>query len=98
MSSFKVAHRKMKRRIRLAWEILTTQKKHWVFISLTEDELGKLIKEENFESNVVYCGLQRYNVAQIIRMLNNGIDLNEMILMKAEFEAKALYNLTEEKV
>lgn len=75
----------------LLWRLFFTDHKHWIFISFNEESLVSLIKEESFEIDSVYHGLREYNVKKLFKMAANQIDDDQLILDKAEYEAKALF-------
>ena len=64
--------------------------RHFVIISLDKKNLVELIKDEDFEINILTHGLRDYNVMRIIKNIAEKYDDIDMALLKADYEAKAL--------
>lgn len=76
--------------MKVCWYLITNKKKHWVFFSLEEEELIKLIQEKNnVKIDSVYHGLVKYNILVMNKMIVENIDEVDWILLKASFEAEA---------
>lgn len=89
MEKFRVRLFKFKLRLRACYNILFRKYNHWVILDLDNENIIKLLKDENFDANILYHGLQPYNVYKIIQMVGNSKDDVEMLCYKAEFEANA---------
>ena len=68
--------------------------KHWFLICLDSENLLKLISEDDeYEVEVLYHGLVKYNVKKICKNAVSDMTDVDWILEKAQFEAEAdLYN------
>lgn len=80
---------KLLTRIRTAYKIIFRKYDHWVVLNVNDENLIKLLKEENFECDVEYHGLQPYVFRTMIKMVANEKDDNDMLLDKIIFEAEA---------
>lgn len=81
---------KLKLRIYAAYCILFRKYNHWIILNVDKDNLVKLLKDENFESNFLYHGVQPYIAYRMIKMVSNSKDDIDMALDKAKFEADAI--------
>ena len=75
-------------RLQTAYQIFFGKRKHWIFISLNENELMSIFKGEETELLITMHKLHEFNVNQIIRCANRSIDKDEYILQKAAFKAE----------
>lgn len=62
---------------------------HWFIVNLTEKQLIEHFKENDIDIQIKMCSLWEYNVLTIINRMHSSIDQDELILKKAEFEARA---------
>jgi len=82
--------RKFQARIVIAYRIIFRKYNHFAVISVTEENLEKLLEEKEFDAQLVYHGLQPYCIDRMIRMISNSKDDIDMALSKAEFEGNIL--------
>ena len=64
--------------------------KHFFLISMDKKNLIELVKDEDFEVNLLTHGMRDYNVVKVVKKIADNYDNEDMILMKAEYEANAL--------
>lgn len=64
--------------------------RHFFLVSLTRDDLIELIKDEDYNVAILTHGMRDYNVIKTIKCIADKYDDEDMILMKAEYEADAL--------
>jgi hypothetical protein len=76
-------------RILTCYRILFLRYKHWVLIDIDLYNLVELLREKDFEVNSIHHGTQPYINSKMIKRLADTKDDIEMMLEKAEFEAKA---------
>lgn len=62
---------------------------HFFIMNLDERNLKKMLREQDFDMDSSYHGLQYYNVLYIIKQIASTIDDDDLVLKKAEFQAKA---------
>jgi hypothetical protein len=86
MGKAKVYFNKLSIRLKVCYKILFRKYDHFVLINVDMENLVKIIKDENFETNLVYHGVQPYLAYRMIEMV--ACDEDEMILKKALFEGK----------
>lgn len=85
-------------RLKTCYYILSGKYKHWVILNLTRKDLISLIKEEEYEMDIMYSGLQPYNYHQMVKGLANTRDEIDEILDKATYEANAqTYKINKKK-
>lgn len=84
----KVKWRKFKVRIQVAWCVLFKYE-HWFIVNLTEKQLIDHFKENDIDIQIKMCALWEYNVLALINHMHSSIDQDDLVLKKAEFEAKA---------
>lgn len=80
-----------KGRLRLfgAVKIFFGQYRHWVILNIDEDNLVRLIDEQkDLEVESMFCGLQPYNVHQLVKRIAKNIPDEKMILEKAAFQGE----------
>lgn len=77
-------------RLTLGLRIIFSPKAKWVFIRITDEGFRALLTGEgDVDMKYSYHRLQEYNVWQLIQSMGDTKDEIDMMLMKAEFEAKA---------
>lgn len=77
-------------RLKVATKILCNPKLRWIFISIDEEGFRALLTgSSDVEANMSYHRMQEYNMWHLIQSLGSTKDDIDMMLMKAEFEAKA---------
>lgn len=74
-------------RLKTAWKILTKPSRSWVLISLENRDLRSMISEKDFDIDLGWHKLQPYTMYRLIEA--TMIDKDDLILMKAEFQAEA---------
>lgn len=74
-------------RLKAAYRILFRKYDHWVILDVKKPELIKCLKDENFDVDVLYHGVQPYIYHKMIRMVAASKDSIEIALDKAQFEA-----------
>ena len=80
---------KFKIRLRACFRIMFRKYDHWVILNVSRNDLELLVRDKNFDVEVLYHGIQPYILYKIIQEVENGTDGIDMILEKAEFEHKA---------
>lgn len=80
---------KLKLRLLACYRILFKRYNHWVILNVDEENLVKLLKDETFDTDILYHGVQPYVAYRMIKMVGNSQDDIDMALSKAEFEANA---------
>lgn len=77
-------------RLNVCYKLLFRKYKHWVVFNLDDENLAKLLKEEeDFDVDATYCYLQPYIISQMVKhMAMNKSDV-DLVLDKATFEAEA---------
>jgi len=85
----KVWFNKFKIRIKVCWRILTRKYNHWIILNLDDDNIVKLLKDEDFDLDGQYHGLQPYVCNRMIQQYASNLDEVDMICQKAEFQANA---------
>lgn len=81
--------KKFKIRLHAAYRILFRKYNHWVILNVSDENLIKLLKDEDFDTDMLYHGVQPYVFYRIIKMVSNSKDDIDMVLDKAKFEADA---------
>jgi hypothetical protein len=81
--------KKLKVRIIAAYRILFRKYNHWVILDVNDENLVKLLKNESFDADILYHGVQPYIYYKMIKMVGNSKDDIDMLLDKAKFEADA---------
>ena len=81
--------KKLKVRIIAAYRILFRRYNHWVILDVNDENLVKLLKNESFDADILYHGVQPYIYYKMIKMVGNSKDDIDMLLDKAKFEADA---------
>lgn len=76
-------------RVKTAWHILTQKKKHWILLSVTEDDLYNTFGGKEYTVDIVAHKLQPYTYFQITKDFCALKDASDMDLLKAEMFAKA---------
>jgi len=76
-------------RLQLCWCIITRKYDHWVVINLDEANLRELLKENDFECDAKYHGIQPYILYKMIDRISKTKDETDMFLEKMAFEAEA---------
>lgn len=79
--------KKLRVKIKAIITILTS--KHWFIVKQDTYNLTLLLKDKDFDIDLLYYGLQPYGVWKIIKSMSYMKDDNDMILDKAKFEAEA---------
>lgn len=74
-------------RLKTAYRILFKPKRMWFFFETSNDQLHQLLENQSFEIDIKYYRSQPYIVQLFLNRCAKTPD--EMILMKAEFEAEA---------
>jgi hypothetical protein len=77
---------KMLWRIKIAFQVLFIHK-HFVIISMRRQEGVNQLKGENYEMQIEYIGLQKYNAVLLIKHTAENFDDTDVVLLKAKFEA-----------
>lgn len=80
--------KKIKIKLSVVWNIIFKWD-HFFILNLDERNLKKMLREQDFDMDSMYHGLQHYNVMYIMNQIGNSIDQDEMVLQKARFQAKA---------
>ena len=75
-------------RLKMVYKILF-KNSHIILIDVDRENLVKILKDEDFEAKYSYAKLQPYLIAKIFDGLSNMHDDVDLILMKAEFQAKS---------
>lgn len=76
-------------RLKCCYIILFRKYNHWVILNLDKENLIKLLTDKEFEVSMMYHGLQKWCIYKMIKKLSNTKNDIDMILEKAEFEAKS---------
>ena len=76
-------------RIKACWNILTQKKKHWVMLSVSEQDLIKLIKNEDVEIEITYHKMQKFTYTKLIKMYGDHFDEVDMLQEQLRYELKA---------
>lgn len=77
-------------RLKLAVRILFNPKLRWVFIQISEDGFRAILTGGgDVDVKFSYHRMQEYNMWHIIQSVGETKDDIDMMLLKAEFEAKA---------
>jgi len=82
--------KKFKIRLLAAYRILFKKYKHWVILDVSDENLVKLLQDDDFDADVLYHGVQPYVFYKMIKMASNSKDDIDMCLDKAKFEADAI--------
>lgn len=80
---------KFKSRLLVAYRILFRKYDHWLIINVDKDNLIKLLKDEDFETDGYYHGIQPYVYFKMVERVASSKDEIDMMLEKAKFEAEA---------
>lgn len=75
-------------RLRACYLILTKRYKHWILINVTTESLYKLFTNKDFEVELLAHSVHRYVIYKMIKALASSMDREDMILLKAKFEAQ----------
>lgn len=75
--------------MRIIWYILTRRYNHWVILNVDRKNLELLFKEEDFDVELYYHGLQPYVNKMIIKRVAEKTDDIEMLCDKVAFEVAA---------
>lgn len=91
MKSFFCNRKKTLAWLSVLYRILFLRSKHFIFISLTEDEVIKLLVKDRgpWDMKFTIVGLQEYNAKCLLKDIGSAIDINDLVLEKALFENKA---------
>lgn len=81
--------KKWKTRIKAIWYILTKKYNHFVIINVDDESLKNQLSDQDYDVDILYCGLQPYNYYKMVIGLSKTKDDIDMVLMKAKFEADA---------
>lgn len=76
-------------RLKVCWWIITRKNGHWAIINLDQDNLIKLLKEEDFSCDVTYHGIQPFVFYNMIKGIHDLHDEDDMFLEKIAFQAEA---------
>lgn len=82
--------RKFFLRWRTAWNIISGKYKHWTLVVVSRKQFEQMLLEKDFGVLRIDHGMREYNVAYLIRQLADSVDDDEMIMMKADYEADAV--------
>jgi hypothetical protein len=80
---------KLNLRFTAIYRILFRKYNHWAIINLDDENLVKLLKEEDFTADCIFHGIQSYIFYRMVKKVGNYKSDIDMMLEKAEFEAKA---------
>ena len=81
-------------RFKLCWKLLFGSYKHFVILNVSKEQFAELEKYdfpgEHHVANVEvkFSGLQKHQVFQLLEYSYKHMDFAEMVLSKAEFQAK----------
>jgi len=76
-------------KIKVCWYILTGKYEHWFICNLPQEELVKLFKDDSFDADLIYCGMQPYIFMKCLKYLGDGQEQCLIDLEKIEFEHNA---------
>ena len=68
---------------------MTRKYDHWVILNLDEVNLVELLKDNDFEVDATYHGIQPYILHKMIERVSQDKDEIDMLLEKSAFEAEA---------
>jgi hypothetical protein len=88
---------KLRIRLAVAYKILFRKYDHWAILNVDQENFVKMVKEEPFNVDISYHGVQPYGVHQIVRAVAKSKDEIDIILDKAQFEADAIEYITKKK-
>lgn len=88
--------KKIIQKLKLVWNVLFRYE-HFIVLNLNKDDLMRLLMDEDFDIEGEYIGLRPYLVYRILKSHASLKDDNDMILMKAEFEANVEIWTTQKK-
>ena len=76
-------------RISIAYKILFKPKTHWFFLSMTTEQLTKMLGGDGLEAELMTHRMLKYNVDCVVDIIHSQKDDVDRILDKARFEAEA---------
>lgn len=72
-------------RLKIACKIFFNLKSRWLFIEISNEQLQQLVSNEDFKITMHFHKLRKYLGRLLIQRVH--ISEDEMVLLKAEFEA-----------
>ncbi len=81
-------------RLKICWNLLFGHYKHFVLLNVSREQYGELVKYDFPDKDhvasveVEFGGLQKHQVFQLLDYSYKHMDFAEMVLSKAEFQAK----------
>lgn len=77
-------------RLKAVYRIIFRKYNHWAILNIDNENILKMLQGEKFECDVIYHGLQPYNMYCMIKQVSKSKDEIDMALDKALFEANAI--------
>lgn len=77
-------------KLKVCWLIVTGKYGHWIIMNVDGHNLEQLLKDEPYNIDSHYCGLQPYIFFRMIQYYGSLKDDIDMALDKAQFESDAI--------